>query len=196
MLIAGIILLLMLAGYGGMIYLRKFLWDAVHRNLLDLEDHFGGRVMRRSFAARPVFHGKLADAAVTLNFSSERKERRRLNYIDVSIELQSSHTLTITDLQWAKQQNANPDNNCTIIANQSGRKFVLRPFPDAGVEAMAGKPEIRSILDQFDGLAYLYAGKNGIMCEFATDDLVKSTEFAALKPKLDMLQAFAGLLRG
>ena len=38
--------------WGLLIYIRKTMWDAVHRSLLDLEDAYEGTVVRRSFAAR------------------------------------------------------------------------------------------------------------------------------------------------
>jgi len=194
MLIAGAVVLLILAVYGGMIFVRKIMWDAVHRNLLDLEEQYEGKVIRRNFAARPVFYGKLCGEAITVNFSSERREGKRLNYIDVSLELKSLQAFTISDMEWAKNQGASPDAEFEELFNETGRKFLFRPAFDPDVNRLVKNPATQNILDQFTGLAYIYAGKSGILCEYSTEDLIKSTEYGTLKPRLEMLAVFGKLI--
>ncbi len=64
-------------------YLRKLHWDAIHNNLLDLEDEIGGAVIRKGFLARPVFHAKYKGSEVTINFSQDKRQGKRINYIDI-----------------------------------------------------------------------------------------------------------------
>ncbi|MCK5852685.1 hypothetical protein KAH27_06600, partial [bacterium] len=42
-----------------LIWIRKTLWDAIHRNLLDFEDNHKGQVARRNIFNRPVFSGHI-----------------------------------------------------------------------------------------------------------------------------------------
>ena len=72
MLTAFIIFAVVLVLYIIMILIRKSLWDTVHRNLLDVEDNYNGKVIRTGFASRPVFKGIIDGNDITINFSTEK----------------------------------------------------------------------------------------------------------------------------
>ena len=66
-------------------YLRKLHLDAIHFNLLSLIDDIGGAVIRKGFLARPVYHGSYQGIEVTINFSSERSQKKRRQYLNISL---------------------------------------------------------------------------------------------------------------
>ncbi len=174
--------------WGIMVWIRKTMWDAVHRNLLDLLDHYDGEVVRRSFAARPIFHGKLNGVTVTLNFSSERTAGKRINYIDISYAAGSSFNATISDKAWLEKQDAGELEDFETVTNENGRPFIVRPASDPKVKAWLKTPLFSEIINRFNGLAYIFLGKSGTLCEFISDDIIRSTKFENLNPKLILIE--------
>ena len=76
MLYIALLLVLLLFVLGALIWLRKIQFDAVHRNFLDLVDHYGGRVIRDGFAIRPKFSGFVNDRRISISISSEKKTKK------------------------------------------------------------------------------------------------------------------------
>ncbi len=174
--------------WGFLVYSRKSLWDVVHRNLLDLEDAYEGRVIRRSFLARPVFHGKINGSEITINFSSEKLQGRRITYIDISFNIRSAFNCTIAANTWLKKQQDGQIEDFMLVQNDQGKEFLIRPASDKKVKAFFQSEEFRNIINTFDGLAYLFLNRNGLICEFETEDMAKSTEFEQLNLKLNHLK--------
>lgn len=181
-------LLLILVAWAGLVYLRKTMWDAVHRNLLDLEDHYHGKVIRRSFAARPVFHGEINGAALTLNFSTEKLAGQRLTYIDLSLAMRSAVSFTLSERDWLKKQQAGSISDATLLENDYGTKFLLRPVSQPDVAQLAENPAFMDIVNHFKGLAYLFIGRNGLLCEWRTEEVIKATELENMDRKIRLLQ--------
>ncbi|MBN2424226.1 MAG: hypothetical protein JXR46_01930 [Calditrichaceae bacterium] len=168
------------------------MWDAVHRNLLDLEDHVDGKVFRRSFAARPVFHGKINGNELTINFSTDKIDKQRYTYIDISLSGASKFNCTLTSHSWLKKQNAGEINDYISVRNTENVEYLLRPASDPGVKKLSKKTALVQLLDDFQGLAYLFIGKTGILCELETTAVVKATEVETLKKRLLLLDQLAG----
>lgn len=178
--------------YGFLIYIRKTMWDAVHRNLLDLEDHYDGRVMRRGFATRPIFHGRMNGSSFTINFSTEKKEGKRNTYIDFSYERASEITYTISDKNWLEKQTDESPSDFLTVQNSSGHEFVVRPASDNDVKKLIRKKEFEDVINM-DGLAYVFAGKTGLICELISEEVIKSTEVENLDNTLKLIRNLYGV---
>jgi len=178
-----------------LVYSRKSLWDVVHRNLLDLQDAYEGRVMRRSFLARPVFNGKINGREITINFSSEKLDGKRITYIDITFNIHASFSCTIAASAWLKKQQDGKAEDFTFIQNNQGREFLIRPASDNKVQDFIQTEQFHDIINKFDGLAYLFVNRHGLICEFETEDLARKTEFEQLNSKLVYLENLEKVLQ-
>ncbi|APF17426.1 hypothetical protein Calab_1914 [Caldithrix abyssi DSM 13497] len=170
------------------LYVRKSHWDTIHRNLLDLEDHFEGKVIRRGFAARPFFHGKVKGYPFTLNISTERLKDKRMNYVDISWDLPAGEALTISELEWLKKQRENNTEGLTVVEAENGKKFAFIHKNKKRLEQIVGYPVVKDFINHFEELCYVFLSKNGLICEFSTDNLARATEFESLNKRLDLLK--------
>ncbi len=185
-LLIGVLLIIIL--WALLIYLRKTMWDAVHRNLLELEDHYEGQVMRASFANRPYFHGKIDNIHFTLNFSTGKMNGQRVTYIDCSIEQSAPVSFSLSSKEWLLKQNAGEIEDGRELQNQSGQVFVLRPASDKKVSQYISNNIFNEFLEEFPDLAYFFAGQSGIICEWMTEEVIKSTEFENLDIRLQIIK--------
>jgi hypothetical protein len=191
--IFGIILIILLL-WLFLIWLRKTTWDAVHRNLLDLEDIIDGRVMRRGFASRPVFHGTFHKHSFTINFSTEKHEGKRSTYVDISYEQAAPFSFTIASKTWLASRMDDGSAQFIEYTNATGTVFMARPANDERIARLLDNKEVRELLNGWKDLAYFFAGETGIMYEFVTEAVVKSTEAEALKKRLEEIRRFLGVL--
>ena len=85
-----------------LIWLRKAQFDAVHRNFLDLEDHYGGRVIRNGFAIRPKYSGVFKENRMSISISSEKKtdDHPRQFYISIYMQAPSQINFTVLSNSW------------------------------------------------------------------------------------------------
>jgi len=183
--------------WGFLVYSRKSLWDVVHRNLLDLEDTHEGRVLRRSALSRPVFHGKINGREITINFSTEKLAGKRISYIDITFNVQAAFSCTVAGKSWLKNQQDGKDcdEDCIFVQNDTGKEFLVRPASDKNVQKFIQTKEFRSIINNFDGLAYLFVNRHGLICEFQTEEVAKETEFERFNPKLQQLEKLEKVLQ-
>jgi hypothetical protein len=194
MVYAFIFILILIIFLLSLVYIRKTMWDAVHQNLLDLEDHFGGKVLRRSFAARPVFHGKIHGKDITLNFSTDKKDGKRYTYMDISMSVRSKFNCTLANLAWLEKQETGSPQDILKINNADGYAYVLRPGSDQMVKNLAENSLIEKIINEFKGMAYIFIGKSGMLCEFETSDVVNLTKLDILKERFFLLNQLAGIV--
>ncbi|MBD3223306.1 MAG: hypothetical protein GF313_01145 [Caldithrix sp.] len=183
-----IVLVVIVGLWALMVYIRKTMWDAVHRNLLDLEDQFNGKVFRRGFASRPYFHGKIDGIDTTINFSSEKTDGKRITYVDISYARPSSVSFTLTNLNWLRKQHSDGLEDSEQLQNGSGERFLIRPSSNPQVKKLINSPLIIDIMDNFTNLAYIFVGPSGIISEFITEEVIKSTEFDELQKRIQMLE--------
>jgi len=181
-------LLILVVIWALLIYLRKTMWDAVHRNLLDMEDHYEGRVMRASFANRPYFHGKMGTMHFTINFSSAKIDGQRVTYIDCSIEQPTAVSFSLTAKQWLEKQNAGETQDNLELQSQSGQVFIIRPASDEKVRQFVSENIFQEFLEEFPDLAYFFAGQSGIICEWMTAEVIKATEFENINARLQIIK--------
>ena len=102
----GIVIFLLLINY-----LRKLHLDAIHFNFLELADIIGGQVIRKGILSRPVYHGAFRSIELTINFSSERSQKKRRQYLDISMAKNTSYNITISTRDWIADRNEEPSSN-------------------------------------------------------------------------------------
>ncbi|MCB9059451.1 MAG: hypothetical protein H6627_12845 [Calditrichae bacterium] len=190
---AGIVTILFLI-WIVLIYMRKSLWDVVHRNLIDLEDHYKGKIIRNGFAARPVFHGKINEHDLTINFSTARSKEGRKTYIDFTLTISSPLSITIAERDWLKEQDSENPNMDSVLFINDDLAYVLLPANNRKVEKIIAKDEFRRVLKKFNNLAYFFVGRSGTICEFWTDKLDKDTEFKVMNERLNQIRMMLGVL--
>ncbi len=191
-----LILIVILVLWAVLIYIRKTMWDAVHRNLLDLEDAYEGKVIRRSFASRPVFQGTFMDAALTINFSSERNRNDRRNYIDISYEKTCPVSLTISNRQWLESQETDEKpKEFETVYNHGGTAFLLMPASQTVVKQLQETDAFINCLDEMDDLSYIFFGKTGVICEFRSEQVIPDTKFDIMEKRLHLLNRLINLIK-
>jgi hypothetical protein len=157
-------------------YLRKLHWDVIHSNLLDLVDEIGGNVNRRGFLSRPVFHGNYKNCEITINFSQERINSARKNYINISINKKLKKSITIASLDWIKSQNESTDGLETISMNDA-KQYGIR------INKMKDtfKKDLIYQLEKIVPFNYIFMGQTGLIYEKESENLGTDTKFDLLK---------------
>ncbi|HHJ53876.1 MAG TPA: hypothetical protein ENJ89_11825 [Caldithrix abyssi] len=189
-----IFLLLILLIWGILIYVRKSLWDTVHRNLLDLEDAYGGHVLRRSFLNRPYYHGQIKGVNITINFSSEKREER-VTYIDVSLTIKTKINLTLSTCEWLQAHGSESQREFEEVQNSSGKTFLFKISNPKWLANPKHKAVFDRLIDEMEDLAYLFVGKTGLICEWQTKEVANHTRFEHLDPRIKLLLDFGEQLK-
>ena len=192
--IAGIVFFLLLLSWIGLVFLRKSMWDVVHRNLLDMEDNYDGKVIRNGFAARPVFKGRIKDADVTINFSTAKQKSGRRTYIDFTMTMSSNLTITIAEKNWLKEQNGEDHQVNTEFIINDDLTYIIMPPANRKIETLLANEEFRRCLKKFDNLAYFFVGKSGTICEFWSEKIDQDTVFDVMKSRLDQIRILLSIL--
>lgn len=174
--------------WGVLVYVRKSLWDTVHRNLLDLEDHYEGRVIRRSFLARPYFFGRMNGFPLMVNFSSQKNAGQRLNYVTISYGIPAKEVLTLSNIDWLENQDAGELGSFKSLPSDPGGKLVIKVPENEAVPSLFSGKEFGQFSALFSDLAYIFINKNGILYEFLTEQAARETEFKQLNQRLLFLQ--------
>jgi hypothetical protein len=171
-----------------LLYIRKSLWDVVHRNMLALEDNFEGKIIRKSFLARPVFSGKINDAQITLSFSSAKSANKRVTYLNIGYDLPTKTSLTLSTKKWLEEQNAGELEDFETVENDYGEKFIIRPISNNAVKQLVENTILLEFINEFRDLAYYFSGKTGILCEFIVDQAAEATKFDQLHKRLVLIE--------
>ncbi len=183
-----IFVLVLLSVWGLLLYVRKSQWDTIHRNLLDLEDHYEGKVIRRGFAARPFFYGKINGHPLTVNISSEKLGDERLNYFDISWGIPTSETFTIAEKGWLAKHRDQKVDVLPEMENDYGQKFALiHKDQDKAAEIMQHQA-VRDFINGFQNLCYIFLGNTGIICEFSAENLAEASKFDSMKKRFDLIK--------
>jgi hypothetical protein len=178
-----------------LLYIRKSLWDMVHRNLLALEDNFEGKIIRKSFLARPVFHGKIKGVHVTLSFSSAKSANGRITYLNISYDLPTKTSLTLSAKKWLEEQDAGELDDFTTIENNYGEKFIIRPISNKIVKQLIKDTIIFEFINEFRDLSYYFSGKTGILCEYIIEQAAEATQFEQLNKRLLLIEKLTRIIQ-
>ncbi len=183
-----IFVLVLLSFWGLLLYVRKSQWDTIHRNLLDLEDHYEGKVIRRGFAARPFFYGKINGYPLTLNISSEKIGKERLNYFDISWGMPTAESFTISEKEWLAKHRDQKVDILPEMENERGQKFALIHNDPKRAEEIKNHPAVSVFINDFSNLCYIFLGKTGIICEFSAENLAEASKFDSMKKRFNLIK--------
>jgi len=184
MIIAGILVLILL-GFWILVWVRKLQFDVIHRNLLELEDAYGGTVKRGGLASRPRYSGEYKGNKVSVSFSYESKKESKHYYLAVTMQCRSPVQFTVLSRDWlAEQADAHEEGKKTkAIANgkyliEVTKAHLLKKIPVKKVE---------QIIRQLDPFAYILIARTGIIMERISEHLVRDTQFAVLSETFEQL---------
>ena len=168
-------------------YLRKLHLDAIHDNFLELADSIGGQVMRRGILSRPVYHGAFKSIELTINFSSERAQKKRRQYLDISIAKNTMYNITISTQDWIADRNEDSSSAFEPLKIPGDVNYViLRPANVTYVKKNNENKFIECVKD-LTPFTYIYIGQNGILFERECDNIAQCTKPPKLKDKIELL---------
>ncbi|MEJ2048627.1 MAG: hypothetical protein P8Y60_02070 [Calditrichota bacterium] len=162
------------------IWLRKAQFDAVHRNFLDLEDHYGGRVIRNGFAIRPKYSGIFKEHRMSISISSEKKtaDHPRQFYISIYMQVPSPINFTVMSNSWLskKSESAQKKRYIKKIVHDNYSIEVM----DKTIFARINIPKLEDLIENMHPFAYVLVSKRGSILERLSDNLIADTEFNKL----------------
>ena len=167
-------------------YLRKLHLDALHFNLLEVVDVLGGQVLRRGFLSRPVYHGKFKGIDLTINFSSERSQKKRREFLDISFARQMQQNLTISTSSWIESQNQGELNEFEPLVIGDETTYVIRNISQSDYIKKNRNEEFKDSVKRLTPFNYIYCGQSGLLYERECDNLAVCSKH----PKLvDLIKA-------
>ena len=177
-----------------LVWLRKIQFDAIHQNFLDLEDHFGGRVIRNGFAIRPRFAGQYKNKEFTISITTEGGKEERKYYICVTFQGESHTNFSVMSAEWLGNQAENEDNDRCIVPIADGQ-FKLETTNRARLREL-DLPKIEKAVHKLVPFAYVLVGKKRIMLERISQSVVQDTKIENLRPLLEGMHLMAKLVGG
>jgi|GEM_PF-2427066 len=174
--------------------LRKWYWDGIQSNLLDLVDDIGGQVIRHGFFSRPFYHGNYQQIDLTINFSSERLKKGRSNLIDISLATSLKESLTISSFQWLKDIEEKSIGDYEPLSIKGEPLYGLRKSDSARQNARIFKSDFIHHLEKLHPFRFIFIGQQGVLYEIETENLPQSTRHPRLKEQLDgIFELISGL---
>ncbi len=168
-------------------YLRKLHLDSIHDNFLELADSIGGQVMRRGILSRPVYHGALKSIELTINFSSERAQKKRRQYLDISIAKNTMYNITISTQDWIADRNEDSSSTFEPLKIPGDVNYViLKPANVTYVRKNSENKFIECVKD-LTPFTYIYIGQNGILFERECNNIAQCTKLPKLKDTIELL---------
>lgn len=162
--------------------LRKLHWLSIQKNLHDLTDNIGGDVLRKGFLGRPIFHGRYKDMDITINFSTERTRKGRVNYLDISIGTAMEQKFTISSLSWLRERGEESVENFEPLSAKNSEYGVLKNHL-----LKIKKESLEKLITDLSPFVYVYGGQNGLLFEKECQNLVICTRHPKLQDILDKL---------
>ncbi len=183
--IIAIVLVVILLGFWVLIWIRKLQFDVIHRNLLALEDAYGGKVSRGGLASRPRYSGEYKGKKVTVSFSYERKKESKHYYLAVTMQCQSPVQFTILSREWLAEQ-ADAHQEGKKVKRIAGGKYLVEVTRNQLMKKIPFK-KIEPIVQHLDPFAYILVARTGMILERVSQHLVRETQFEALSGIFEQL---------
>jgi hypothetical protein len=176
--IIAIALVVIIAILAAMIFLRKLHFDTIHRNLLDLEDKYGGKVIRGGFAIRPKYSGdyKGKKVSVTITYSKEKDGRKY--YIELTMQAKSKLQFSILGPNLMEGQEIPPERKEKIIT--LGKDNYLLEVTDPSHIKSLNIKKISNIVTKMYPFVFILITKTGLMLERVSNDLINDTDIRQL----------------
>ena len=175
-------------------YLRKLHLDALHFNLLEVVDVLGGEVLRRGFLSRPIYHGKFKGIDLTINFSSERSEKKRREFLDISFAKQMKQNLTISTSSWIESQNQGELKDFVPLVIEDETTYVIRNISGSDYIRKNKNTEFRDAVKNLTPFNYIFCGKSGLLYERECDNLALCTKHPKLVDLIESIQRLTKVL--
>ncbi len=168
-------------------WLRKVQFDAVHRNLLDFEDHYGGRVIRGGFAVRPRYLGEYKGARFSISISAEKRQpgKPRQFYISIYLQTPAQSNYTVLAQNWIEKRQEGEKKKKTI--RYIVDKTYLLEVSHKKILKNLNIPLIESLIKKMHPFAYILVSKKGLILERLSSNLIKDTEFEHLNPVVETM---------
>ena len=170
---------------GVIVFLRKLHWDAVQSNLLQLQEAIGGKVIRKGFLTRPLYHGSYNNMALTINFSTEKFKKSRRNYLDITIDKKFKNPLTISSLDWLRERGESVAEYEPIKISDTN--YGLRREKNIRVIKKNQKTEFHEYIKKLHPINFIYFSKNGMLFERECQNITHETEYVKLKDTITQL---------
>ncbi len=187
-------LVVLLSFLGIIIWIRKTMWDAVHRNLLELEDHFEGKVIRNGFASRPVFHGLFNKIPITVNFSTERINKNRYTFIDISLATGAEHSLTLIAERWYSRFASGESSDFFKIAYGKDQNCFAKPMTQR-IQQITASEILKSFLNKYPGFVYCFIGATGAIIEYQTEEIISDTGFDKISAAIEFVYELTSMIK-
>ncbi len=192
--IIAIVLGAILLGFWILIWVRKLQFDVIHRNLLELEDAFGGKVSRGGLASRPRYSGTYKGNKVSVSFSYESKQKSKQYYLAVTMQCRSPVQFTVLSRNWLAEQ-ADAHQEGKTIKAVAGGDYLVEVSKSHLMKKIPFK-KIDPIIRKLDPFAYILVAKTGMIMERVSDHLVKDTQFAVIRDIFEHLYQLQQVLEG
>jgi hypothetical protein len=176
--------------------LRKFHWDAIHRNLLDLVDQIGGQVLRNGFLSRPIYHGEFQGVEITINFSNEKSATTgRFNLMDISLAARLNGTLTIASYNWLQTQEGKTVAEYEPLEIDGRIMYGIHRNASLQFQAKIHNGEFIHGLQSMHPFRFIFINQQGVLFEKELQYLPQETEHPHLKEAIDCLFQFINGLK-
>ena len=157
-------------------FLRKLHWDTIHNNLIELVESIGGKVIRKGILSRPFYHGDYKGNALTINFSSERTKKGRLNYIDISLSKKLKSSLTISSLSWLRERQEDSINDFEPLSSDGILNYGIKKKKNLRFVHKNRYKEFIQNIQKLDPFNFIYIGEMGILFERQCENIAISTK--------------------
>lgn len=168
-------------------YMRKLHLDAIHFNLLDLVDTIGGQVLRKGFLSRPVYHGAYKGIDLTINFSTERSQKKRRQYLNISMAKNSDNNITISTDEWIQGRNESSSTIFEPLEINGDVKYVIRKPRNISYLKKDHKNIFKECIKNLTPFTYMYFGQNGLLFERECDNVALCTKHPNLENIIELL---------
>jgi hypothetical protein len=168
-------------------YLRKLNLDAIHFNFLELADAIGGQVIRKGILSRPVYHGAFKSIELTVNFSSERTQKKRRQYLDISMAKNSSYNITISTRDWIEGRNEESSSDFVPLDIPGDVNYVILKPDDVTYVKEINEKRFIECVKNLTPFTFIYIGQNGILFERECDNIAMCTKSPKLKDTVELL---------
>ena len=168
-------------------YLRKLHLDAIHFNFLELADTIGGQVMRKGILSRPVYHGAFKSIELTVNFSSERSQKKRRQYLDISMAINSNYNITISTRDWIEGRNEESSSDFEPLNIQGDVDYVILKREDIAYVKKNNEDKFIECVKSLTPFTFIFIGKNGILFERECNNIAQCTKPPMLKDTIELL---------
>ena len=175
-----------------LVFLRKLQYDSIHQNLLDLEDAYGGKVMRGGFAVRPRYSGLYKGKRISVSITTSKDKRGRIYHIEVTMQASSKFQFSVMNAQLIKDQNIQPDRK-ERMKSISSDKYVFEVIEKDHLSHLNLK-RLGDIILQMDPFEFILISKNQLMLERVSHDFRKDTDIRYLGNLIKSMYEFRDAL--